>query len=240
MERKEFFGLVGTFLEQIGRAPEGRGYNQCFDNRSMITTSSDYVSPPSKSRKEPKLIIRYRNHFIDDYNSGKYVDLKKMVDSPIEVIYAPKFGGLYTLIMVDPDAPDPSNPEFGDRLHWMVINIPEDRFAEGETIASYNSPHPQIGCHRYIFYLFYQSAGRLRSPYLTYKGRCKSSDPNIRMRCKFDTSSFVNRNGLCYLDHVLVMSSKDENKSTCALNKSDISNPPHQIKCIMEQKQFYE
>ncbi|KAE8776453.1 protein FLOWERING LOCUS T [Hordeum vulgare] len=32
---------------------------------------------------------------------------------------------LYTLVMVDPDAPSPSKPEYREYLHWLVTDIPE-------------------------------------------------------------------------------------------------------------------
>ncbi|XP_038975238.1 protein HEADING DATE 3A-like [Phoenix dactylifera] len=32
---------------------------------------------------------------------------------------------LYTLVMVDPDAPSPSNPTHREYLHWLVTDIPE-------------------------------------------------------------------------------------------------------------------
>ncbi|XP_073112021.1 protein HEADING DATE 3A isoform X1 [Elaeis guineensis] len=32
---------------------------------------------------------------------------------------------LYTLVMVDPDAPSPSNPTYREYLHWLVTDIPE-------------------------------------------------------------------------------------------------------------------
>ncbi|XBI80285.1 hypothetical protein VPH35_089499 [Triticum aestivum] len=32
---------------------------------------------------------------------------------------------LYTLVMVDPDAPSPSNPSKREYLHWLVMDIPE-------------------------------------------------------------------------------------------------------------------
>ncbi|KAG1327578.1 protein HEADING DATE 3A [Cocos nucifera] len=32
---------------------------------------------------------------------------------------------LYTLVMVDPDAPSPSNATYREYLHWLVTDIPE-------------------------------------------------------------------------------------------------------------------
>jgi hypothetical protein len=34
--------------------------------------------------------------------------------------------GLYTLLMVDPDAPSRENPKYAQWLHWMVTNIHND------------------------------------------------------------------------------------------------------------------
>eukprot|EP00257_Ricinus_communis_P019229 XP_015578156.1 protein MOTHER of FT and TFL1 [Ricinus communis] len=32
---------------------------------------------------------------------------------------------LYTLVMVDPDAPSPSDPKWREWLHWIAVDIPE-------------------------------------------------------------------------------------------------------------------
>lgn len=32
---------------------------------------------------------------------------------------------LYTLIMVDPDAPSPSEPTMKEWLHWIIVDIPQ-------------------------------------------------------------------------------------------------------------------
>ncbi len=34
------------------------------------------------------------------------------------------FLGCYTLLMVDPDAPSPSNPNISEIIHWIVTDIP--------------------------------------------------------------------------------------------------------------------
>ncbi|VFQ92677.1 unnamed protein product [Cuscuta campestris] len=33
----------------------------------------------------------------------------------------------YTLVMVDPDAPSPSDPNLREYLHWLVTDIPANR-----------------------------------------------------------------------------------------------------------------
>nr|ANS56341.1 MFT-like protein [Ginkgo biloba] len=64
---------------------------------------------------------------------------------------------LYTLVMTDPDAPSPSEPNMREWIHWMVTDIPGATDAtQGKEILPYMGPRPPIGIHRYIFVLFKQ------------------------------------------------------------------------------------
>ncbi|KAJ0231400.1 Protein BROTHER of FT and TFL 1 [Hirschfeldia incana] len=63
----------------------------------------------------------------------------------------------FTLIMMDPDAPSPSNPYMREYLHWMVTDIPGTTDASfGREMVRYETPKPVIGIHRYAFVLFRQ------------------------------------------------------------------------------------
>ncbi|KAJ4957256.1 hypothetical protein NE237_014039 [Protea cynaroides] len=63
----------------------------------------------------------------------------------------------YTLLMVDPDAPSPSEPSLREYLHWLVINIPEGTTTNlGQEIVSYENPRPMVGIHRFVYVLFKQ------------------------------------------------------------------------------------
>ncbi|CAC5414679.1 unnamed protein product [Mytilus coruscus] len=68
---------------------------------------------------------------------------------------------LYTLIMVDPDAPDPENPSLAYWLHWLVTNIQGSDFGSedlgGTPIMEYEGPSPPKGTHRYQFLLLKQT-----------------------------------------------------------------------------------
>ncbi|XP_009772008.1 protein VERNALIZATION 3 [Nicotiana tabacum] len=83
---------------------------------------------------------------------------------PSQIVHQPRVdvGGddlrtFYTLVMVDPDAPTPSNPNQREYLHWLVTNIPATTGAHfGNEIIQYESPRPSLGIHRYIFVLFRQ------------------------------------------------------------------------------------
>lgn len=90
----------------------------------------------------------------------------------------------FTLIMIDPDAPSPSDPYLREYLHWMVTDIPGTTDASfGKEMMSYESPKPQIGIHRYVFVLFKQR-GRQTV-------RLSSSS-----RSNFNTRNFTEANGL--------------------------------------------
>ncbi|KAB1203184.1 Protein HEADING DATE 3A [Morella rubra] len=63
----------------------------------------------------------------------------------------------YSLVMVDPDAPSPSDPNLREYLHWLVTDIPATTGASfGQEVVSYESPRPTVGIHRFIFVLFHQ------------------------------------------------------------------------------------
>ncbi|KAK4266003.1 hypothetical protein QN277_026981 [Acacia crassicarpa] len=71
------------------------------------------------------------------------------------------FRTFYTLVMVDPDAPSPSDPSLREYLHWLVTDIPASLGPSyGHEVVSYESPRPTMGIHRYVFVLFRQSMGR--------------------------------------------------------------------------------
>lgn len=68
----------------------------------------------------------------------------------------------YTLIMTDPDAPSRADPKMREFCHWVVVNIPGNAVAEGETLYEYiGAGAPEgTGLHRYVF-LVYRQHGRI-------------------------------------------------------------------------------
>ncbi|KAG6404711.1 protein HEADING DATE 3A-like [Salvia hispanica] len=83
---------------------------------------------------------------------------------PSQVVNQPRVevGGedlrtFFTLVMVDPDAPSPSDPNLREYLHWLVTDIPGTTGATfGQEIVRYESPRPSMGIHRFLFVLFRQ------------------------------------------------------------------------------------
>ncbi|XP_027109639.1 CEN-like protein 1 isoform X1 [Coffea eugenioides] len=89
----------------------------------------------------------------------------------------------FTLIMTDPDVPGPSDPYLREHLHWIVTDIPGTTDTSfGREIASYETPKPVIGIHRYVFILYKQKARQAVKPPAT--------------RDQFNTRSFAEENGL--------------------------------------------
>ncbi|WCJ26918.1 PEBP (phosphatidylethanolamine-binding protein) family protein [Euphorbia peplus] len=92
---------------------------------------------------------------------------------------------LYTLVMVDPDAPSPSEPKWREWLHWIVVDIPEGCDAtKGHELIPYMGPQPPTGIHRYVFALFKQGSGLM--------GRSRSPE----VRSNFSTRHFAAQHGL--------------------------------------------
>jgi phosphatidylethanolamine-binding protein (PEBP) family uncharacterized protein len=121
--------------------------------------------------------------------SGKLIPSKFTQTQP-KIKFTMKPDTLYTIIMVDPDAPTP------DFLHWLLINIDATK---AETIADYYPPTPPSGIHRYYFYLCAQL------------GPLKIS--KIQMRSEFNTPKFIKINNLSIVKETMFKSkSKAINK----------------------------
>ncbi|CAG7878804.1 hypothetical protein IGI04_008880 [Brassica rapa subsp. trilocularis] len=85
----------------------------------------------------------------------------------------------FTLVMIDPDVPGPSDPFLKEHLHWIVTNIPGTTDATfGKEVVSYELPRPSIGIHRFVFVLFKQKQRRVIFP-------------NIPSRDNFNTRKFA-------------------------------------------------
>ncbi|XVF53647.1 hypothetical protein PTKIN_Ptkin05aG0115400 [Pterospermum kingtungense] len=123
------------------------------------------------------------------YNSNKQVaNGHELMPAVIAARPRVEIGGddlraAHTLIMIDPDAPSPSDPYLREHLHWMVTDIPGTTDASfGKEVVSYENPRPMVGIHRYVFILFKQ------------RGRQTVSPPSSRDY--FNTRRFSDDNGL--------------------------------------------
>ncbi|OIT38220.1 PREDICTED: protein FLOWERING LOCUS T-like [Nicotiana attenuata] len=96
------------------------------------------------------------NNRVQVYN-GCGLRPSQIVNQPRVDVGGDDLRTFYTLVMVDPDAPTPSDPNLREYLHWLVTDIPATTGANfGNEIVRYESPRPSLGIHRYIFVLFQQ------------------------------------------------------------------------------------
>nr|AEU08961.1 flowering locus T [Litchi chinensis]AEU08963.1 flowering locus T [Litchi chinensis]AEU08965.1 flowering locus T [Litchi chinensis] len=111
----------------------------------------DVLDPFTKSIS---LSVSYNNREI---NNGCELKPSQIVNQPRVDVGGDDLRTCYTLVMVDPDAPSPSEPSLREYLHWLVTDIPATTGATfGQEIVSYESPRPTVGIHRFVFVLFRQ------------------------------------------------------------------------------------
>ena len=77
-----------------------------------------------------------------------------------EVTWTAEQGALYTLVMIDPDAPSRQNRTRGEVRHWLVVNIPSNEVKRGHVVTEYiGSGAPEgSGLHRYVLLVYRQPA----------------------------------------------------------------------------------
>lgn len=99
---------------------------------------------------------------------------------------------MYTLIMIDPDAPSYDNPKFREWLHWLIVNIPGNKISSGEILADYRGPQPpkRTGFHRYVF-LVYEQKQKINT-----KDQTIISRESISGRAGFRVNIFAKKNKL--------------------------------------------
>ncbi|EAY85115.1 protein RICE FLOWERINGUS T 1-like [Oryza sativa Japonica Group] len=89
--------------------------------------------------------------------SGVELRAPAVAEKPVVEVGGDDLRVAYTLVMVDPDAPNPSNPTLREYLHWMVTDIPASTDATyGREVVCYESPNPTTGIHRMVLVLFRQ------------------------------------------------------------------------------------
>ncbi|XP_042432985.1 protein FLOWERING LOCUS T-like [Zingiber officinale] len=122
------------------------------DPLALSNVVGDVLDPFLKSAA---MKVVYNNR---EVTNGSELKPSAIANAPRVEIQGRDSRTLYTLVMVDPDAPSPSNPTKREFLHWLVTDIPETANSSyGNEIVCYESPRPSIGIHRLVFVLFRQS-----------------------------------------------------------------------------------
>ncbi|KNA16019.1 hypothetical protein SOVF_093020 [Spinacia oleracea] len=111
----------------------------------------DVLDPFNKS---VNMRVRYANR---DVSNGCEFRPSEVVSQPRVEIGGDDLRTFYTLVMVDPDAPSPSNPHLREYSHWLVTDIPGTTdVSYGQELVCYESPSPTAGIHRFVFVLYRQ------------------------------------------------------------------------------------
>ncbi|EPB80812.1 phosphatidylethanolamine-binding protein [Ancylostoma ceylanicum] len=153
--------------------------------KSVFCATSDYIRPGL-----PKLDVTF--------DGGKKValgnELTPSASSKKPILnWNASPSGLYTVIMIDVDAPSRKDPFLSDYLHWMVVNIPGSHLKNGDELAPYMGPRPPPGSgpHRYYILLYKQ-----QSPVSSKKMSSRAHKTTRIESFSFDTSKFASQNGL--------------------------------------------
>ncbi|KAK1406424.1 hypothetical protein QVD17_41721 [Tagetes erecta] len=104
--------------------------------------------------KSINLTVSYNDR---EVSNGCELKPSQVVNQPRVDIGGDDLRAFHTLVMVDPDAPSPSDPNLREYLHWLVTDIPATTGARfGQEVVCYESPRPSMGIHRMVLVLFRQ------------------------------------------------------------------------------------
>nr|XP_018915375.1 PREDICTED: protein D3-like [Bemisia tabaci] len=114
---------------------------------------------PDAVRETPQNLCKVRYTHNVYVNLGNKIDpadaqrLPRLIDWPIS-----NNASFYTLILLDVDVPTRKFPIYKDRQHWIVTNIPRNRWKAGEKLTTYLGPIAprNTGLHRYVFLVYKQ------------------------------------------------------------------------------------
>ncbi|KAG5184327.1 phosphatidylethanolamine-binding protein, partial [Tribonema minus] len=100
----------------------------------------------------------------------------------------------FTVVMMDPDAPDPENPVNAEYLHWLLTDLPANRKPEvgaGVSVVAYTGPAPPVGTHRYVLLAYRQPESA--QPFLTPEHQ---QEVLAQGRKRFSHAAFAAAHGL--------------------------------------------
>ena len=112
---------------------------------------------PSVLPKAPDGLVNINFGTHNCVHMGTKLQSETSAYEPTAVSFPADKSKTYSLVMMDIDE------QVGRRLHWMVVNIPGAKVADGDVIAEYDAPAPtMIGKpHRYVFIAYEQTRGKI-------------------------------------------------------------------------------
>ena len=133
-------------------------------------------------------ITMNNNRYSEAYvNAGNTLEVSQAKSRPT-INFPKQQDQLYTIAMVDPDAPNGRKPSSENQyFHWLIINVRgSSLLSSGQTLVEYHGPSPPRGTgpHRYVF-LAYQQQGRI-----------STSSLNCRQECYYNIAKFAKENNM--------------------------------------------
>ncbi|XP_034239377.1 protein D3-like [Thrips palmi] len=112
-----------------------------------------------------ELQVNFANNLKASY--GNELTPTQVKDQPV-FSWSGTSGDLFTVFMVDPDAPSRQNASLRCYLHFAVANVPQNDVAHGTILAPYmgSAPPKDSGLHRYTL-LVYKQPGFIQTSAIT-------------------------------------------------------------------------
>ncbi|KAK7864799.1 hypothetical protein R5R35_012287 [Gryllus longicercus] len=175
-------------VSTILRTPIRLGFYRLFSSLRLNMDTHGVV--PDVIDKAPEEVAKVSYPSGVNVDKGNELTPTQVKDIPT-VTWTAQDDALYTLCMTDPDAPSRNEPKFREWHHWLVVNIPGNNIAQGETLSEYvgSGPPNGTGLHRYVFLVYKQ------------KGKITADEPRLTNRSgdnrgKFSIRKFAAKYGL--------------------------------------------
>ncbi|XP_050051293.2 protein D3-like [Dermacentor andersoni] len=95
---------------------------------------------------------------------GNKLTCDQTCKAPESISFQGPASAFYTVMMIDPDAPNSLSPRLRHWRHWLVMNVPNScDLKAGDTVTEYEGPSPPkgSGLHRYVLLVYSQGTNRI-------------------------------------------------------------------------------
>ncbi|KAK6060093.1 phosphatidylethanolamine-binding protein [Cooperia oncophora] len=113
-----------------------------FDNHFNGATAQVTIGYGSENGLSPA--VASRSHLVEE------IDPLTAISKP-SLKWNAEQAALYTVVMIDADAPSRKDPHLSEFLHWLVINIPGQSINRGSEEFPYRPPRPPVGTVLVLF-----------------------------------------------------------------------------------------
>lgn len=147
----------GSPCSGCSQASEGKGCAGCPSKTLKVLVWAILLLLPSYGHAAESMKLTSPDIRPGDYIHSKFTCQSRDVSPRLEFVDVPEKTKSLALVVHDPDAPS------GDWVHWIVFNIPPDKFEVDEAIPPglqgkndfgknrWDGPCPPSGTHHYIF-----------------------------------------------------------------------------------------